>query len=93
MRTALLGKDMLDFQLRKKKPDDIANISPITITDMDFADDIALVSEGIKEAQKILTRVEKLAKRVGLSMNTGKTKYMSYNTIQQSYRWVKSENG
>ena len=50
---------------------------------MDFADDIALVSEGIKEAQEMLTRVEKSAKRVGLSMNTGKKKYMSYNTIQQ----------
>ena len=29
------------------------------------------------------TRVEKSEKRVGLSMNTGKTKYMSYNTNQQ----------
>ena len=44
---------------------------------------IALVSEGIKEAQEMLTRVENSAKRVGLSMNTGKTTYMSYNTIQQ----------
>ena len=50
---------------------------------MDFADDIALVSEGIKEAQEMLNRVEKSAKQVGLSMNTGKTKYMSYNTNQQ----------
>ena len=50
---------------------------------MDFADDISLVSEGIKEAQEMLTRVEKPAKRVGLSMNTGTTKYMSYNTNQQ----------
>ena len=31
----------------------------------------------------MLTRVEKSAKRVGLSMNTWKTKYMSYNTNQQ----------
>ena len=31
----------------------------------------------------MLTQVEKSAKRVGLSMNTGKTKYMSYNTNQQ----------
>ena len=50
---------------------------------MDFADDIELVSEGIKEAQEMLTRIEKSAKRVRLSMNTGKTKYMSYNNIQQ----------
>ena len=39
---------------------------------MDFADDIALVSEGIKETQEMLTRVEKSAKRVGLSMIQGK---------------------
>ena len=81
MRTALLGReDKLGFQLRKRKS---RRVPPITITDMDFADDIALVSEGIKEAQEMLTRVEKSAKRVGLSMNTGKTKYISYNTIQQ----------
>ena len=49
---------------------------------MDYADDISLVSEGIKEAQKIINRVEKSAKQVGLSMNTGKTKYTSYNINQ-----------
>ena len=81
MRKALLGReDKLDFQLRKRKT---RRVPPITITDMDFADDIALVSEDIKEAQEMLTQVEKSAKRVGLSMNIGKTKYMSYNTIQQ----------
>ena len=84
MRTALLGReDKLSFQLRKRKS---RRVPPINITDMDFADDIALLSEGIKEAQEMLTRIEKSAKRVGLSMNTGKTKYvflyMSYNTIQ-----------
>ena len=31
----------------------------------------------------MLTRVEKSSNRVGLSMNTGKTKYMSYNTNQK----------
>ena len=39
---------------------------------MEFANDIALVSEGVKEAQEMLTLVEKSGKRVGLSMNTGK---------------------
>ena len=50
---------------------------------MNFADHIALVSEGIIEAQDMLNIFEKSAKRVELSMNTGKTKYMSYNTNQQ----------
>ena len=49
---------------------------------MDFADDIKLVREGIKEAQEMLTRVEKTEKQLGLSMNTGKTKKTSYNTNQ-----------
>ena len=81
MRIALLGiEDEQGFQLRKIK---IRRSPPITVTDMDFLDDIAFVSEGIKEAQEMLTRVEKSAKRVGLSMKTGKTKYMSYNTNQQ----------
>ena len=30
----------------------IRRVPPITITDMDFADDIALVSEGIKKAKE-----------------------------------------
>ena len=66
IRTALLGREYkLGFQLRKRKS---RRVLSITITDMDFADDIALVSEGIKEAQEIFTRVETSAKRVGLSM-------------------------
>ena len=81
MRIALQGReDKLGFQLRKRK---IIRVPPITVINMDFAYDIALVSEVIKEAQEMLTRVEKSAKRVGLSMNTGKMKYMSYNTNQQ----------
>ena len=53
MRTVLLGReDKLGFQLSKRKS---RRVPPITITDMDFADDNALVSEGIKEAQEMLT--------------------------------------
>ena len=81
MRTALQGiEDKLGFQLRKRKS---RRVPPITVTDMDFADDTPLVSEGIKEAQYMFTRFEQSAKQVGLSMNTGKTKYMSYYTNQQ----------
>ena len=48
MRTDLQGReDKLGFQLRKGKS---RRVLPITVTDMDFADYIALVCEGIKEA-------------------------------------------
>ena len=52
MRTYLLGReDKLGFQIRKITS---SRVLPITVTYMDFADDIALVSEGIKEAIEIL---------------------------------------
>ena len=46
----------------------------------DFSDDLALLSDS-KEAQEILTSLEKLAHTVGLIMNANetKTKYMSMN--------------
>ena len=48
---------------------------------MEFADNIALVSDGIKEVEEMLRRVE-LSAKSGLSMNAGKTKCMSYNNNQ-----------
>ena len=60
MRTALQGReDKLGFQLRKRK---IRRVPPITVTYIEYADDIALVSEGIKEVQKMLIRIEKSSK-------------------------------
>ena len=50
------------------------------ITDTDFADDIALLSDSIEDAKCLLSLVIKTAKEVGLSINGDKTDYMSYNT-------------
>ena len=48
MITALQGReDKIGFQLLKRKS---RRVPPIIVTDMDFADDIALVSEVIKES-------------------------------------------
>ena len=83
MRKALTGReDKLGFQLRKRQS---RRVPPIIVTDMDYAYVVrhSLVSDGIKEAEEILRRVKLLAKCIGLSMNTGKTKYMSYNNNQQ----------
>ena len=46
---------------------------------MDFADDIALLSEEIEQAQELLSRVETSVGKVGLRMNAAKTEYMSFN--------------
>ena len=49
------------------------------LTDLDFADDIALLSDTLNQAQELLTRVENAAATVGLHMNVSKTKVMAYN--------------
>ena len=49
------------------------------ITDLDFADDIALISNLIQQARELLLAVERECKKVGLNINAKKTKFMSYN--------------
>ena len=50
-----------------------------TITDLDFADDIALISDLVSEAQELLPAVKKECNQVGLQINAPKTKFISYN--------------
>ena len=45
------------------------------ITDTDFADDLALISDYLEEAQLLLLRLEVAAKTVGLHVNYKKTEY------------------
>ena len=49
----------------------------VKLADTEFADDIALLTNTIAEAQKLLHTVEEVAASVGLSMNESKTKYMT----------------
>ena len=50
-----------------------------TITDTDFADDIALLSNLIEEGKLLLLRVESAAAQVGLHVNQKKTEYIVTN--------------
>ena len=51
----------------------------VVITDLNYADDIALISQ----AQELLQRVELEAGKIGLTLNTSKTEVIGYN-LQQS---------
>ena len=67
LRTAIDGrKEDLGFHLEKRK---CRRVGPEVITDFDFADDIALLSEEIQQAQELLSRVETSVGKVGLRMN------------------------
>ena len=50
------------------------------LEDCDFADDIALLSHSQPDIQEKTTRVEQIAKSVGLKINSGKTKIMKVKT-------------
>ena len=50
------------------------------LADLDFADDIALLSDTLNQAQDLLCRVENAADIVGLHMNASKTKVIAYNS-------------
>ena len=57
-------------------------VGPITKTDFDFADDIALVSNLVDQAQELLHRVESECRKVGLRLNAKKTEVMAFNIDQ-----------
>ena len=58
-------------------------IGPKNITDVDDADDIALLSEDIRTATELFHRVESAAANIGLFTNVGKTKVMTLNLGDQ----------
>lgn len=49
------------------------------ITDVDYADDLALLSDTIDEATELLHLVETAASEIGLYINSGKTEFIAYN--------------
>ena len=55
----------------------------VVITDLSYADDIALISQELYQAQELLQRVELEARKIGLTLNTRKTEVIGYN-LQQS---------
>ena len=57
------------------------------VTDLDFADNIALICE-ITQAQKLSTRVKKEAAKIGLRLNTTKTEVLPYG--QQTEHVIKA---
>ena len=69
----------LGFTLTQRKS---RRYPAVKITDADFADDIALFSDNIKDAQELLNRLELAANEVGLYLNTSKTEFMMYNLTE-----------
>ena len=69
-------QEKLGFTLEERKS---RRIQTIVVSDLDFADDLALVSNEIKQAQEFLERVEKGAAEIGLYLNEKKIEVMLFN--------------
>ena len=75
MRVCLEGKDFgLTLQQRRS-----SRHPAVKLTDADFADDLALLTDTTAEAQEFLLCLEEAAHSVGLHLNESKTKYISVN--------------
>ena len=80
MRKAISGdEERLGFTLEQRKS---RRVGSKNITDVDFADDIALLSEDIRTATELLHRVA--AANIGLFVNVDKTKVMTLNIEEQA---------
>ena len=68
------------FTLKRRRS---RRYSPERLSDLDYADDIALLEDQINSAQELLTAVEKACQEVGLFLNAPKTKYIHLNPITE----------
>ena len=76
MRSSLEGYEDLGFTLTERRSH---RFPAVMITDTDFADDIAFISDNLDKAQSLLEGVETAATEVALHINTGKTEHMACN--------------
>ena len=71
---------VLDFILRLAiGPGDGFQVGNTNIADLDFADDIAAITNTIAENSRLCQSISDIAGRYGLLINIDKTKYMFYN--------------
>jgi exonuclease III len=79
---------VLDYILRQSmKEDNGLTVAPrrssrfpaVKVTDLDFADDLALISDTIEKAQRLLHDLETAASDIGLHVNDLKTEFMLVN--------------
>ena len=75
MRQTIDGQEEeLGFTLKNRRS---RRVIPEMITDLDFVDDIVLLSDQIKQAQEILNRIEEEYQQVVMGNNAKKTKFMA----------------
>ena len=60
----------------------------ICITDIDYADDIAVITDSVNAAMILLHTIEEKSSYIGLKINTDKTEYITLNQNQQGIQCI-----
>ena len=81
-------EEELGFQLHRRRS---SRVPAVHITDLDFADDLAVLVEDMDQAQRALNLLEQEAAKVGLVCNAKKTELQAFN--QTSPTNIKSLDG
>ena len=76
LRTSIDNMRENGFELTKKRS---RRYPAKTITDADYADDIALLANTPNQAETLLHSLERVAAGIGLHVNAHKTEFMSFN--------------
>ena len=76
LRTSIDNIRENGFELTKKRS---RRYAAKTITDVDYADDIALLANTPKQAETLLHSLERAAAGIGLCVNAQKTEFMCFN--------------
>ena len=76
LRTSIDKIKEYGFELTKKRS---RRYPATTITDADYADDIAILANTPDQAETLLHSLERAAANIGLYVNAHKTEYMCYN--------------
>ena len=89
MRTAIGENTEMGFTIHPRKS---RRILSVNITDLCFADDIALLANEIAHAQELLKHIENEASKVGLVINSKTTEVMNFNQDEDN-KTIKTING
>ena len=77
LRKAINGQEQdLGFTITPRKS---GRNPAVALADLDYADDICLISDRVEQAQELLNRVEVECAKVGLRLNAKKTEVITYN--------------
>ena len=81
LRKAISGREQeLGFTITPRKS---RRVPAVVLADLDYADDISLMSDRVEQAQELLIRVETECAKVGLRLNAKKTEVITYNIDPQ----------